>query len=574
VPLLDAPMLNAIAVHPRHAPLPPDRAAVTALPLAAPWHWDARTNSPHVRGTCLPRAGRAGNILLRLPLANGAYRVVLTAAPQTQSRWVSVHVQDAPLSPAAWRSNTAAFVCVVSNSLLHLVWHDRLQRAVLRSVSITPLPHTPLPAMHPAPPAVHTLPDDAFLDEVARDAFEYFLHETDPHSGLTRDTTRADVASMAACGYALSALAYGAERGWLPRDAAAARALRTLTTLSTHAHLQRDGLFVHYATLDGRTVTAGETGVSTIDSALLFMGVLAAGEYFGGAVDSLANTLISNANWRAFQLPHPPHFVSMLWDPATPGQLSGPGALIDSSWGEYTDETILVTLLGCGAPHPAHRLPPSAFYAWRRPRASYPGAGQFIRSGPNTFFTYAFAHLWLDVRAFGRDARGVCWWENSRIAARANRQFCIDHTNQFRTFSTNRWGLSACVAGDHYLVPEPTPNSHGRSQNVDGTVAPYAAGMALMFMPEFALPALREMAAIEIEGHPLYLPRAAGGYGFWDSFNMDATPPLVTRAVVGIDQGPLLMAIANHRHQFFWRLMRRNRIIQEGMSACRFSQQP
>ncbi|MCX7847104.1 MAG: malectin domain-containing carbohydrate-binding protein [bacterium] len=572
VRLIDEPLLNAILVRPRYAPLPLPPTQPLAL-FPAPWHWDARTNSPHVLGGIPTRRGRKGSLLLSLPLSNGLYRVTLTCTPPTQPRWLSLFLQDTPLPFSAWSSNSLICSCAVIDNRLELVWNDHLRRALLSHVSIEPLAHV-LPATSPSPPPLppmHALDDAAFLDQVARDAFQFFLEETDPRSGLTRDSSRASVASLAASGFYLSALAYAAERDWLPRAHAKRRALRTLTTLITHTNLQRHGLFVHYATLDARPVSVGETGVSTIDSALLFMGALTAAEYFGGSVAALAFSLLSNANWRAFQLPDPPHFVSMLWEPATPGDLNGPGRLIQAAWDHYTDEAILISLLAVAAPLPEHRLPPETFYTWHRPRADYPGVGSFIRSGPNTLFTYTFAHLWLDFRSFGRDRQGIDWFENARLACLANRQFCLDHAHQFLTFSSNRWGLSACADGEHYIVPSPTPNAFGTPVDVNGTVAPYAAGMALMFIPHLALPALREMASLVLNQVPLYSPRSAGGYGFWDSFNMDASPPRVTQTALAIDQGPLLMAIANYRHAFFWRLLRRNRLIQQGFSLCGFS---
>jgi hypothetical protein len=96
--------------------------------------------------------------------------------------------------------------------------------------------------------------------------------------------------------------------------------------------------------------------------------------------------------------------------------------------------------------------------------------------------------------------------------------------------------------------------------------------MALLFMPAEALAALREMRGIVLEGVPLWRAPDAGGYGFWDSFNMDHTPPRVTQTIVGIDQGPLLMACANYRDQFYWRLLRSNAVVRSAFAAFGFGQ--
>ncbi|MCX7004338.1 MAG: DUF3131 domain-containing protein [bacterium] len=438
------------------------------------------------------------------------------------------------------------------------------------SCSKNTAPPPAAPALPPVAPPAPSAADAALVDEIARAAFSYFIRETDPRTGLTRDQARASWCSSAACGFALSALAYGAERGWIARTAAVQRVQLTLSTFQNPA-LQRNGLFPHFLTMEGQPVRDGETGISTIDSALLLMGVLTAGEYFGGALATQANAMISNANWRAFLSPdHAAPLVSMLWAPAVPGELSGTGALVKCLWSDYTDETMVINVLACGTPNAAHRLPGSAFYAWNRPRVEYPPGNNFIRSYPNTLFTYAFAHLWLDVRQFGVDTHGVDWWSNSYRACVANRTFCLAHADRFCTFATNRWGVSPCYDGDNYLVPQPMPNGLKRDWDINGTVAPYAAGMALMFMPEHALAALREMRTLVLNGTPLWCAPADGGYGLWDSFNMDGTPPRVTKTVVGIDQGPLLMACANYRDQFFWRLLRSNAMVRSAFAAFGF----
>jgi len=412
------------------------------------------------------------------------------------------------------------------------------------------------------------------VDEIARAAFSYFMRETDPRTGLTPDCLRASWCSSAACGFALSALAYGTERGWIARTDALQRVQQTLTTFQNPA-LQRDGLFPHFLTMEGQPVLEGETGISTIDSALLLMGVLTVGEYFGGAVQAQAHAMFSNANWRMFLSPdHTVPLVSMLWAPAVPGALAGTGTLVKCLWSDYTDETVLINVLACGTPNAAHRLPGSAFYAWSRPHVEYPPGNTFIRSYPNTLFTYAFAHLWLDIRHFGVDAHGVDWWSNSYRACVANRAFGVAHTDRFHTFATNRWGLSPCYDGDTYLVPQPMPNGLGHDWDINGTIAPYAAGMALMFMPAHALAALREMRTLVLSGTPLWCAPDEGGYGFWDSFNMDSTPPRVTQTIVGIDQGPLLMACANYRDQFFWRLLRSNEMVRSAFAAFEFQHVP
>ena len=74
-----------------------------------------------------------------------------------------------------------------------------------------------------------TLTADAELEKLQHASFNYFLHETNPVTGLVIDKTKADwPASIAATGLALAVYPVGVERGFMSRDAAVERTLTTL----------------------------------------------------------------------------------------------------------------------------------------------------------------------------------------------------------------------------------------------------------------------------------------------------------------------------------------------------------
>ena len=71
--------------------------------------------------------------------------------------------------------------------------------------------------------------DNALLERVQRNAFEYFARNTNPRNGLVADTTReGSPSSIAVVGFALSAYPVGVERGWMTRAEAVERTLMTL----------------------------------------------------------------------------------------------------------------------------------------------------------------------------------------------------------------------------------------------------------------------------------------------------------------------------------------------------------
>lgn len=67
------------------------------------------------------------------------------------------------------------------------------------------------------PPYAFSDLDDALLDEIQRGALAYFLHSTDPTTGMVYDRSSTDTISVAGVGYQLAALVIGVDRGWIER---------------------------------------------------------------------------------------------------------------------------------------------------------------------------------------------------------------------------------------------------------------------------------------------------------------------------------------------------------------------
>ena len=111
----------------------------------------------------------------------------------------------------------------------------------------------------------------------------------------------------------------------------------------------------------------------------------------------------------------------------------------------------------------------------------------------------------------------------------------------------------------------------------DGTIAPTAAAGSIAFAPEVVVPTLIAM-------RDRYGARAFGRYGFVDALNptlklpvrvqhgvVDTTLGWFDTDVLGIDQGPILAMIENHRSGLVWRHMRRNPHIVRGLRRAGFT---
>src|SRR5579864_3204233 len=124
-----------------------------------------------------------------------------------------------------------------------------------------------------------SLSGPALLDDISRRAFGFFISESNPITGLTKDraanfkpSDTYTVASVASTGYALAAFGIGAERGWATRHSMIAKSRTALLFLKNKA-LKNHGWFVHFIDWrDGSRVWNSE--VSSIDTAILLSGMI------------------------------------------------------------------------------------------------------------------------------------------------------------------------------------------------------------------------------------------------------------------------------------------------------------
>ena len=448
---------------------------------------------------------------------------------------------------------------------------------------------SPDPPTGPGPvtPPVDTV---AFLDDVQARTFDFFAETTNPANGLVPDRwPDPPFASIAAVGFGLTAYPIGVERGWMSREDAATLTLATLRFFheapmgpAPEGVAGHRGFFYHFLSME-TGARHGTTELSTIDTALLLCGVLLAQQYFDGddaaetEIRALADSLYRAAEWD-WVSPRAP-LVSMGWKPES--------GFLAYDWRGY-NEAMLLYVLALGSP--THPIPPEAWDAWT---ATYGWANYYghphVPFAP--LFGHQYSHVWIDFRGI-QDAymrgRGIDYFENSRRATLSQRAYAIDNPNGWSAYSEDLWGLTASDGpGSFQFTANGSPRqfrgywARGAAANAvrdDGTLVPTAAGGSVPFAPEVTIPALMEMR--ERYGLHLY-----GEYGFLDAFNptlRDADAPIGKGRIVpgigwfnedylGIDQGPILIMIENHRTEMIWELMRESPYIVAGLCRAGFS---
>jgi hypothetical protein len=186
-------------------------------------------------------------------------------------------------------------------------------------------------------------------------------------------------------------------------------------------------------------------------------------------------------------------------------------------------------------------------------------------------------------------AVGFDYFENSRRATYAQRNYAIANPMGWARYSRDIWGLSASNGPGDVVVdfkgtstrfhgyaaygPKGMPDEDDR-----GTLAPVAAVASIPFAPEICIPAARALR--NFDNGRLY-----GVYGFYDAFNpsfrdthvpvrsgrADARLGWVDHDYLSDNQGPILGMIANYRTGIIWKATRSVSNLTRGLKRARFT---
>jgi hypothetical protein len=429
------------------------------------------------------------------------------------------------------------------------------------------------------------------LGDLERRTFQWFWDTANPANGLVPDRWPSkSFCSIAAVGFALNAYAVGAERGWISRAAARDRTLTTLRFFATAPQgaaasgvTGHRGFFYHF--IDMTTGHRFETTeLSSIDTVLLLGGMLFAAEYYDRADPSeaeirrLATQINDRVDWQ-WMLGKGP-FISMGWGPEK--------GFITSQWDRYNEATLLY-LLALGSP--THPVSPAV---WTRLTANFNLSWgthfgeQHLHFPP--MFGHQYSHVWVDFRGI-RDpwlaAHDIDLFENSRRATRAQRNYAIANPGRWAGYGKNVWGLTACDGPGDFKANIGgvereffSYSARGPGDRDDGTLAPTALAASIAFEPQLVGEALAEIRS-------RYGVAVYGQYGFLDAFNPTlSVPPAgkpllhgrivpglawVDKDYLGIDQGPIVAMIANHRDGLIWNRMRRSKPLVDGLRRAGFA---
>jgi hypothetical protein len=415
--------------------------------------------------------------------------------------------------------------------------------------------------------------DGLILEEQYR-SFMFFWETSnrDPLSagyGMSRDRfpNANGVASIASVGYALAGLPIGINNEWITYDEGYEHASMTMDTLIDMENYQ--GFYHHFISMD-TTERVWNSEVSVIDTALLIVGVLVAGQFFGGELYDKAMTLYERIDW-TWYLNETTNEFYMSYYPED-GYHTG-------RWHGFAEQLIMY-VLGAGsktyntgaAPYNVMKYNMLSNYA---PYMSEVDASRnvdpYYYAPGGELFIHQYSHAFIEFKSM-LDPDGLDWYENARRATQAQYNFALDYQTKYRTVSAMSWGVSASDGPNGYHAYGTPPYNH-TTLNFDGTVAPYASMASIIYLEE---------EVINTAYYFKTLPNLWGSYGFKAAFNLgthvgyadariDGKEPYYSPDVIGIDKGITMLMIENYRSGLIWEIFMDIQPIQDGLDALGFT---
>lgn len=424
----------------------------------------------------------------------------------------------------------------------------------------------PEPQKTEQPPASQKLSDEALMDLVQENTFQYFWDGAEPNSGLAAERIHLDgvypsndqhIVTSGGTGFGLMAILVGIERGFISRNQAVVRLRKMVDFLATSDRFH--GAWPHW--IDGKTgkvkpFSPKDDGGDIVETSFLAQGLLCVRQYFREGDDTEQKLAADiDALWRGIE-----------WDWYQNGQEVmywhwSPNSGWEMNFALTGYNECLITYV-LAASSPDHAIDTAAYHkGWAQSGAIIADKVKYgiplglkhnyaEEYGGPLFWSH-YAYLGLDPRSL-KD-RYADYWQHNVNHVLINRAYCIENPKGFPFYGENCWGLTASYSPKGY-------NAHQPSNDL-GVISPTAALASFPYTPEYSMQALRFF-------HDSLEGRAWGKYGPIDAFSV--TEEWFPNHYLAIDQGPIPVMIENHRSGLLWKLFMSCPEVQNGLQELGF----
>lgn len=409
---------------------------------------------------------------------------------------------------------------------------------------------------------------DLLREELYR-SFLFFLeqanHDTKSKGyGLILDNTKnKSMASIASVGFGLSSYVIGVENKYISYESGKELVINTFKTfLNNLKHYC--GFYPHFFDINtGEPYKKCE--YSTIDTVIFFNGAITCDSYFDEPeVHQLFNQLFRRLDFRPFlKTYHHQLVVSMAYNPIEGGDYRGENqSPWIYQWHMYAEQ-LSMYFLAAGSEYISSNQARQLFKGFERNKGKY-NQLEYIYCPTNALFVYQYSHAWIDFKKLNTQD-GIDWFENSRVATLANKEFCVDHQEEFPIFENSIWGATACLTPEGYRNQCVIPNDFkDKYEKMSGVFAPSAPLGSLPFADKEVLDVLKTLKNKYMD--------AFKKYGFIDSITIKDEHIWMADDYIGINKGITVLMIDNYLNNTTWKYYMKHKIIQKAIKKLGFKE--
>ena len=423
----------------------------------------------------------------------------------------------------------------------------------------------------PEKPVEEALTDSELLDFAQRETFAYFWDFSASNSGAARERylpnepeTDKSIVTTGGSGFGLMALLVGIEKGFITREEGITRISSIVSFFETADRYH--GAWPHWINdVNGNTIAFSDKddGGDIVETSFLVQGLICVKEYFsdGSAIEKAlalkADTLWKGVEWNWYTQNQ--ETLYWHWSPNV-------GFDINLELKGYNEVLLPYVLAAASTDYAISKDVYTNGWASNGNIVSsetqyniplvvnHTGNAEY--GGP--LFWSQYSYLGLDPRNLSDDFVN---YNNVNINhAKINYQYCVENPNNFIDYGENCWGLTSSYSRN--IDGSLTYRAHQPGSEDVGVISPTAALSSMPYTPEESMRALRYFYANK--------DKLVGAAGFYDAFSPQHDF-WVANAYLGIDQGPIIIMIENHRTGLLWNLFMKNADVQAGLSKLDFS---
>lgn len=418
-------------------------------------------------------------------------------------------------------------------------------------------------------PTDSTLSDDALINLVQKQTFQYFWDGAEPNSGLARERIHIDgeyplndenVITIGGSGFGLMAILVGMHNEFITKEEGSARIEKALTFLDNIERFQ--GVWSHWYfgdTGEPKAFSESDDGGDIVETAFMAQALITIREYYKNGNDAeqkiaaKADELWKGINWDFYR--NGQDVLYWHWSPK-------------HEWGmnhsiHGFDECMIAYILGASSP--THAIPADTYHkGWARDGAIRTSITKYDiptvikhnakegEVGPLFWAHYSF----LGLNPNGLSDQYANYQDVVTNHAKINIAYADHNPKGFKGYGADKgWGWTASYSTNGY-------NAHHPDNDPTGVISPTAAISSIPYTPEESISFMHYLN--DSIGDKIW-----GKYGFYDAYSESEN--WYPQRYLAIDQGPIVVMIQNYKDAFIWDLFMQAPDVQEGLKKLGFS---